>query len=49
MYRVTAWQVVKPTEVSWAIASQPVPSMTLQTCLGANSAYRLNVRLVAVD
>jgi sortase (surface protein transpeptidase) len=48
-YRVTAWQVVYPTAVTWAIASQPVPSMTLQTCVGANSAKRLNVRLVAIN
>ena len=33
-YRVTTWRVVRPTEVAWAIASQPVPSMTLQTCYG---------------
>ena len=48
-YRVTAWQVVYPTEVEWAIASQSVPSMTLQTCVGAHSEKRLDVRLVAVD
>jgi sortase (surface protein transpeptidase) len=48
-YRVTAWQVVYPTEVAWAIASQPVPSMTLQTCVGANSEKRLDVRLVAIN
>ena len=48
-YRVTAWQVVRPTVVAWAIASQPVPSMTLQTCIGADSQWRLDVRLVAVD
>jgi len=48
-YRVTAWQVVRPTVVAWATASQPVPSMTLQTCIGATSQYRLDVRLVAVD
>jgi hypothetical protein len=48
-YRVTAWQVVSPTESRWAIASQPVPSMTLQTCVGARSQWRLDVRLVAVD
>jgi sortase (surface protein transpeptidase) len=48
-YRVTAWQVVYPTVVDWAIASQPVPSMTLQTCVGANSEKRLDVRLVAVN
>jgi hypothetical protein len=45
-YRVVSWQVVDPTQVTWAIASQPVPSMTLQTCVGKDSQYRLNVRLV---
>jgi hypothetical protein len=45
-YRVTTWQVVDPSQVTWAIASQPTPSMTLQTCVGANSQLRLNVRLV---
>jgi len=48
-YRVTAWKVVRPTVVAWATASQPVPSMTLQTCIGARSQWRLDVRLVAVD
>jgi sortase (surface protein transpeptidase) len=48
-YRVTAWQVVYPTAVAWAIADQPVPSMTLQTCVGANSEKRLDVRLVAIN
>jgi sortase (surface protein transpeptidase) len=47
-YRVTEWQVVDPVEVEWAIASQPVPSMTLQTCVGPGGVDRLNVRLVAV-
>ena len=47
VYRVTTWRLVKPTDVTWAIASQPVPSMTLQTCYGANSEWRLLVRLVA--
>jgi sortase (surface protein transpeptidase) len=46
-YRVTTWRVVRPDQVDWAIASQPVPSMTLQTCYGAKSEYRLLVRLVA--
>jgi hypothetical protein len=45
-YKVTSWRVVDPSESAWAIASQPVPSMTLQTCVGKNSQYRLNVRLV---
>ena len=48
-YRVTEWRVVRPTEIAWQIASQPVPSMTLQTCIGKDSQYRLNVRLVAFD
>jgi hypothetical protein len=47
-YRVTEWRVVRPTEVTWQIAAQRVPSMTLQTCVGKNSAYRLNVRLVVI-
>jgi len=47
-YRITEWRVVTPDEAGWAIASQPVPSMTLQTCVGKNDAYRLLVRLVAV-
>lgn len=46
-YRVTEWRVVRPTEIAWQIAAQPVPSMTLQTCIGKYSEYRLNVRLVA--
>lgn len=45
-YRVTTWRVVNPTDSEWAIASQRVPSMTLQTCVGLD---RLNVRLVAVN
>lgn len=46
-YRVTEWRVVDPVDSHWAIASQPVPSMTLQTCVGKNSQWRLNVRLIA--
>jgi Sortase domain len=48
-YKVTEWRVVKPEDAAWAIADQPVPSMTLQTCIGSNGQYRLNVRLVAVN
>jgi hypothetical protein len=47
-YRVTSWRVVRPTDTAWAIASQPVPSMTLQTCYGSNNEYRLLVRLVTL-
>jgi len=43
-YKVTSWRVVDPVDSHWAIADQPVPSMTLQTCIGLD---RLNVRLVA--
>lgn len=46
-YRVTEWRVVDPVDSHWAIASQDVPSMTLQTCVGKNGVDRLNVRLVA--
>jgi hypothetical protein len=49
IYSVIWWKVVKPTTAaSWAWASLGTPSMTLQTCVGANSAYRLMVRLVQV-
>jgi hypothetical protein len=48
-YAVVWWKVTAPTtSASWAWAAQSRPSMTLQTCLGANSEYRLMVRLIAV-
>jgi hypothetical protein len=48
-YAVIWWKVTAPTtSASWAWAAQSRPSMTLQTCLGAHSEYRLMVRLVAV-
>ena len=47
-YAVTFWKVVSPVNAGWAFAAQSRPSMTLQTCVGANSQYRLVVRLVAV-
>jgi sortase (surface protein transpeptidase) len=46
-YKVTAIKVVTPDQTAWAIAAQKVPSMTLQTCVGSKSQYRLLVRLVA--
>ena len=49
LYRVTTWRVVNPVDAAWAIASQPRPSMTLQTCIGADGSLRLNVRLVQVN
>ena len=49
-YRVIWWRVTAPTTAaSWAWASLSSPGMTLQTCVGANSAYRLMVRLTRVD
>jgi hypothetical protein len=48
-YSVIWWRVIAPTTAaSWAWAPQSRPSMTLQTCLGATSQYRLMVRLVQV-
>lgn len=47
-FRVTTWRVVDPVESAWAIADQPVSSMTLQTCVGPQGRLRLNVRLVEV-
>jgi hypothetical protein len=48
-YAVRWWKLVKPTtSASWAWASLPTPSMTLQTCVGARSQYRLMVRLTEV-
>ena len=46
-YRVSYWKVVSPVGAGWAFAAQSRPSMTLQTCVGARSQYRLVVRLVA--
>jgi hypothetical protein len=49
-YAVSWWKVTRPTtDASWAWAAQEQPSMTLQTCLGARSEFRLIVRLVAED
>ena len=48
-YKVTAIKVVTPDQTAWAIAAQAVPSMTLQTCVGSRSQYRLLVRLVATS
>jgi sortase family protein len=48
-YSVSWWRVVAPTTAAkWAWAPLSVPGMTLQTCVGANSAYRLMVRLVRI-
>ena len=48
-YSVIWWRVVRPTtDASWAWAPLNRPGMTLQTCVGANSEFRLMVRLTKV-
>ena len=48
-YTVRWWKKTLPTtDAAWAWAPLSVPSMTLQTCVGSNSQYRLMVRLVEV-
>ncbi len=50
VYAVKWWKITRPTtDAAWAWAGQGVPSMTLQTCVGKNSEYRLMVRLLEVD
>jgi Sortase domain len=50
VYAVKWWKLTLPTtDASWAWAAQDTPSMTLQTCVGANSEYRLMVRLAEVS
>jgi len=44
-YAVAWWKVTTPDKGAWAYAAQSRPSLTLQTCVGANSQYRLIVRL----
>jgi len=47
-YAVSWWKVTTPDKGAWAFAAQSRPSMTLQTCVGANGQYRLIVRLAKV-
>lgn len=50
VYAVRWWKLTRPTpDAAWAWAAQDTPSMTLQTCVGKNSEYRLMVRLTEVD
>jgi sortase (surface protein transpeptidase) len=44
-YAVAWWKVTTPDKGAWAYAGQSRPSLTLQTCVGAQSQYRLIVRL----
>lgn len=48
-YAVRWWRVTTPENGSWAYAGQSQPSLTLQTCVGARSQYRLIVRLTKVS
>ncbi len=47
-YKVAWWRVTTPDKGDFAFASLSRPSVTLQTCLGARSQYRLIVRLTKV-
>jgi hypothetical protein len=47
-YSVVWWKVTTPTAGAFAYAPLAKPGMTLQTCVGANSRYRLIVRLYRV-
>jgi hypothetical protein len=47
-YTVRWWKVTKPDRGEFAYAAQSRPSLTLQTCVGVKSQYRLIVRLVRV-
>jgi hypothetical protein len=44
-YAVAWWKVTTPDRGAFAYAAQSRPSLTLQTCVGAKSQYRLIVRL----
>ncbi len=48
-YVVAWWKVTTPTKGVWAYAAQAKASLTLQTCLGSQSQYRLIVRLTQAD
>jgi len=47
-YKLIWWKVTTPTNGAFAYAGQSRPSLTLQTCVGAKSQYRLIVRFVQV-
>jgi sortase (surface protein transpeptidase) len=48
-YTIAWWKVTTPTKGVWAYAAQSTASLTLQTCLGSQSQYRLIVRLAQAD
>jgi Sortase domain len=47
-YKLIWWKVTTPTKGGFAFAGQSRPSLTLQTCVGSKSQYRLIVRFVQV-
>jgi sortase (surface protein transpeptidase) len=47
-YAVTWWRLTTPDKGEFAYAALSHPGMTLQTCVGAHSEYRLIVRLTRV-
>lgn len=47
-YAVAWWKITTPDKGAFAYAAQSRPSLTLQTCVGARSQYRLIVRLLKV-
>jgi len=47
-YAVRWWRLTTPENGAWAYAGQSRPTLTLQTCVGARSQYRLIVRLTRV-
>ena len=47
-YAVAWWKITTPDKGAWAYAGQSRPSLTLQTCVGARSQYRLIVRLAKI-
>ncbi len=42
------WKLTTATKGTWAYTALSSPSLTLQTCIGAQSQYRLIVRLTEV-
>lgn len=48
-YAVSWWKLTTATKGTWAYKSLSRPSLTLQTCVGSRSQYRLVVRLTQVD
>lgn len=48
-YAIAWWRLTTPDNGEFAYAAQSRPSLTLQTCVGAQSQYRLIVRLYQVS